>query len=78
MPMDFPDMKSLEFAAECHKFRKPNEGETEADYRAALASHVEPIDLVESMEIRSKHGWDKFDESENMQMLMRSAMRNRR
>ena len=78
MPMDFPDMKSLECAAECHGFHKPNDGETEAEYRSALADHVEPIDLVESMEIRSGHGWDKFSKGENMIMLMRSAMRNRR
>lgn len=77
MPMDFPDMKSLEFAAKCHKFRKPNEGETEPEYRNALANHVEPIDLIESMEIRSSVGWDKFSEQDNLNMLARSFARNR-
>lgn len=73
MPMDFPDMKSLELAAECHGFRKPNPDESEAAYRAALANHVEPIDFVESCEIRSGKGWDKFSEEDTFDMLRRSA-----
>lgn len=75
--MDFPDMKSLKSAAEVHGFRQPNEGESEADYRNALADHVEPRDLVESCEIRSSKGWDKFSESDNLNMLTRSFQRNR-
>lgn len=75
MPMDFPDMNPLKRAAECHKFRQPNEGETEPEYRAALANHVQPIDLVESMEIRTSKGWDKFDDSENSSILLRSMLR---
>lgn len=56
MPMSFPDMKSLKFAAQCHKFREPNEGETEAAFRKALADHVKPIDFIESQEIRTSKG----------------------
>lgn len=78
MPMDFPDMKSLERAAECWKFRKPEEGETEEHYRAALADRVEPDDFIESQEIRNKVGWDKFSTDQNRGMLMRSALRSRR
>lgn len=71
MPMDFPDMKSLEMAAEVHGFRKINENETEQEYRSALASHVEPRDYVESCEIRNGKGWDKFSDAENMMMVLR-------
>lgn len=77
MPMDFPDMDSLKSAAEVHEFRQPNEGESEQEYRNALADHIEPRDFIESCEIRAKVGWDKFRESDNLGMLMRSAFRNR-
>lgn len=77
MPMDFPDMNSLKQAAEVHGFRQPNEGESEQEYRAALADHVEPRDFVESCEIRSSRGWDKFTETDTLSMLSRSARRNR-
>ncbi len=74
MPMDFPDMKSLIQVAECHKFRPPFEGEEEHEYRTKLADHVQPIDLLESMEIRTKVGWDKFTKSNELETLFRSAM----
>lgn len=70
MPMSFPDMRSLEYAASVHKFRKPNEGEEESHYREALANHVKDIDLVESMEIRTGKGWNAFDEGDNTLMLL--------
>ena len=47
MPMSFPGLDSLRFAAEVWKFRPPADSETEAAYRAALADHVEPKDLME-------------------------------
>ena len=71
MPMDFPDMVSLITHAKMLNFRLPNEGESETDYRRALADFVAPQDFVESEEIRNKHGWDKFTEEENWQMLRR-------
>jgi len=73
MPMSFPDMKALQSAAEVWKFREPTEGETEAHYRAALADHVRPRDLIESQEIRAGKGWDQWSESENKDMLKRSG-----
>ena len=76
MPMDFPDMKSLKNAAEVHRFRQPRKGETEADFRRALADHVRPIDFVESEEIRTDHGWDKFTDSESRGMLGRAFSRS--
>ena len=75
MPMDFPTMDSLKRAAKCHEFRQPNEGETEAAYRKALADHVQPRDLIESMEIRSSVGWDKFSDAQNKEMLLRGLPR---
>lgn len=75
MPVDFPDMKSLIMAGECHKFRAPNEGETEIQYRIALANHVRPIDFIESEEIRNGKGWDKWDDRESKNMLL-GAMLN--
>lgn len=77
MPMDFPDMKSLIRAGEVHKFRAPNESETEPEYRKALADHVVPIDFIESQEIRNSKGWDKWDTGENSDMLIRAMLRGR-
>ena len=64
MPMDFPDMHSLEDAASIHNFRSLNVGETELQYRQALADHVSSRDFIESEEIRTGHGWNKFTEEE--------------
>lgn len=66
MPMDFPDMNSLIDAAEVHGFREPKEGETEESYRNALADHVAPRDHLESEEIRTGKGWDKWSDEENI------------
>jgi hypothetical protein len=73
MPMDFPDMRSLIEAAEVHKFRKPNEGESEIQYRQALADHVSTRDPVESEEIRNGCGWDKFNDGQKRAMLGRAG-----
>ena len=75
MPMDFPDMDSLRQHAEMLKFRPPNNGETEDEYRTALADHVEPSDFIESQEIRNKVGWDKFSETQNREMVNRRLSR---
>jgi len=75
MPMDFPDMRSLISAAEVHKFRKPNEGETEDQYRTALADHVKPRDFIESEEIRNGSGWDQWNDTQKRDMLRRSGAR---
>lgn len=72
MPMSFPDMRSLKMAAEVHKFRQPLGGEAEQSFRAALADHVRPIDLIESQEIRTGKGWDKWSEKDNLDMLTRT------
>ena len=74
MPMSFPDMTSLHFAAKVHKFRKPTTEETEEEYRGALADHVAPRDFIESEEIRSKKGWDQWSENENKDVLRRAGM----
>lgn len=71
MPMDFPDLKSLKSAAKLWKFRDLNEGETEDQYRVALADFVEPKDFVESCEIRNKVGWDQFTSEQNQAMVRR-------
>ena len=69
MPMSFPDMRSLELAAKTHNFRPPNEGESEGDFRTALADHVKPIDRVESFEIRTGKGWNQWSEYEKLKFL---------
>ena len=74
MPRDFPNMNSLNRCAECHDFRKPNKGESEDQYRAALADHVEPRDYVESLEIRNKVGWDKFTAAQRRDMITRRGI----
>lgn len=71
MPMNFPDMDSLKRAAEVWKFRDPRDGETEAEFRDALADHVAPKDLIESQEIRTGKGWDRWSEADKLQMLAR-------
>jgi hypothetical protein len=75
MPMSFPDMNSLKLAARVHRFRQSNEGESEKDYREALADHVLPRDLIESQEIRTGHGWDNFTAEEQTDMLLRNFKR---
>jgi hypothetical protein len=77
MPMNFPDMKSLIRHAEIVGFRKPIDGEQEHDYRLALAKYVEPMDFIESQEIRNKVGWDKFSDSQNMAMLLDAMTKKR-
>jgi hypothetical protein len=72
MPMDFPDMQSLKHAATVHGFRQPREGEQEISFRRELADHVRPIDFIESEEIRSGVGWDKWSDSEGQGMLGRT------
>lgn len=74
MPMDFPDMRSLEMAARVHKFRNIDKGESEDDFRNALADHVAPKDFIESQEIRSKIGWDQWSDDENKDTLRRAGM----
>lgn len=73
MPMDFPDMDSLEKAARVHHFRQPNPGESESHFRMALANHVQKVDFVESCEIRNKVGWDKFNDIQNYDMISRAG-----
>lgn len=68
MPMNFPDMDSLIRMGERLKFRKPNEGETENDYRNALADFDK--DPIESHEIRTGKGWDKWTEHDRLGMLL--------
>lgn len=68
--MDFPD-ESLAQTAELHRFRQQGKEETIESFRSALADHVKSIDFIESMEIRTGKGWDKFSELENMDMLNR-------
>ena len=72
--MSFPDMKDLEHAARVWQFRSVNENETEAEYRTALADHVNPKSSIESMEIRTGHGWDEFTPEENMDLLVRVGL----
>jgi len=69
--MDFPDMESLKFSAKVHKFREPKKDEPEDVYREALADHVSKIDFIESQEIRHKVGWDKFDDTQQTDTVLR-------
>lgn len=70
MPMSFPDTKSLIRAADVHRFRQPNEGEGEKEYRAALADHVTPIDRIEGNEIRTGKGWDEWNEDDRRRLFV--------
>jgi len=59
MPMDFSDEK-LEIHAKIVGFRQKSGDESIADYRAALADHMQSIDPVEAQEIRCGKGWDQW------------------
>lgn len=72
MPMDFPDMKSLKWCAKAHKFRMPEDNETEGEYREKLAQHVESRDRIEAEEIRNKVGWSRFTGEQKKDMLRRN------
>jgi hypothetical protein len=72
MPMDFPDLKSLEEAASVWKFRSREKAEGEEQYREALADFVQPKDFIESMEIRKGKSWDKFTDEDNEEILLRN------
>lgn len=67
--MDFPNMQSLTETAIVWKFRKPNEKETEQEYRMALHAHVLPNDRIEAFEIKFRVGWDKWNKAQNEEML---------
>lgn len=75
--MNFPDMKSLTFAAKVWKFRQPNEKETEIEYRTALADFVSDKDFIESEEIRNGVGWDRWNKGQKDAMLRRSFLKSR-
>ena len=70
MPMSFPDFESLRQRAEQRKFRKPNEGETEEEFRQAFAEFMQEVDPVEAHEIRSGKGWDEWDGAIQHEMLV--------
>jgi hypothetical protein len=71
--MDFPDMDSLTQRATQRDFRQPREGETEAQFRTAFADFMQPIDSVESMEIRTSRGWDNMNKVQTLDMLSRQV-----
>ena len=69
MPMSFPDFNSLKARAQQRGFRQPNENETEAEFRTALADFMIDIDRVESAEIRSGKGWDQMQQEDPAALL---------
>ena len=79
MPMNFPNLESLKREAEVHKFRPLNEGETEKDYRIALADHVALHDFIEGHEVRTGKGWDRWSPAEKQDLFDRNVdLRSRR
>ena len=86
MPMDFPDIESVvrrvcepedaERAARLRAmglefFRRPNEGESEEEFRNAAADFVGNVrgDRVEAAEIRTGRGWDRQSPAELLREL---------
>ena len=74
--MSFPDYEALIRCGKVWKFRPPQDDESEASYRVALADFVQSKDLVESMEIRTGHSWNVFTNEENVDLLRRSGQRD--
>ena len=70
MPMDFPDLNSLERAAKIWKFRYKGPGESLDSYRASLADYVSKKDIIEGHEIRTGKGWDEWTENEKTALLL--------
>uniref|UniRef100_A0AB39CDP0 Uncharacterized protein n=1 Tax=Pseudomonas phage HRDY3 TaxID=3236930 RepID=A0AB39CDP0_9VIRU len=70
MPRDFESPSEVRGAAKRWKFRAQREDESDVEFRAALADHVKGKDLIESMEIRTGKGWDRWDATEKQMMLM--------
>jgi hypothetical protein len=62
MPITF-DSKTLLEQGKIH-FREIKEGDSISEYRNAYADHMEPIDLIESHEIRTGRGWNKWTEED--------------
>lgn len=76
MPMDFPD-ELLEKHAKIVGFRPRNKNENIGEYREALANYMEPIDFIESQEIRNGKGWNRWDDEEGRDVVMRAFGWNR-
>ena len=70
MPMNFPDMKTLQRRAEVHSFRQPRSNEEEANFRIELARHVLQRDRIEAFEIKFGIGWDQWTEEQKIDSLM--------
>jgi len=86
MPMDFPDHQSVVNqvcepedpvraermrSAGFQFFRRPNEGESEEEFRNAAADFVRDVrgDTVEAAEIRTGRGWDRQSPFETLREL---------
>jgi len=75
MPMDFPDFESLKRHAEILRFREPTPGETEQDFRRALAEYVLPKDKIEAEEILNGRSWDQWTPEENDRFVLKTILR---
>ena len=71
--MSWPDMESLQLAAEVYKFRAPNKDETEEDYRNDLSMHVGASCAISGHEIRTKKGWNEWSDDEKRDIIRRHA-----
>jgi hypothetical protein len=69
MPMDFPDIHSLEMAARCWHYRSPYPNETDVEYRLALAKYVAHQDIIEAYEIKFGVGWDRWSDAQKVESL---------
>jgi len=73
MPMLFPDMGSLERRAVQRKFRTPFTAESQLDYREALATHVQKVDMIEAGEIRLGIGYDVWTMDQRAAVIKRTT-----
>ena len=72
------DIRQFREPAFCRRgleIRAAHDGETEADYRAALRDHVVPKDFIEAYEIRTGKRQDEWGESENDAPIQRMDVR---
>lgn len=74
MPMDFPDLAKLRRSFDYPEMLPYQDGETEDTYRERCAAWSEQQgDHVQAQEVRTKKGWDKWNDFDKLDGLRRIA-----
>lgn len=73
MPIDFPDLEALRRSFDHPTMLPYRDGETEIEYRerCAVWSEEKWNDHIQAHEIRTRKGWDKWSQGQQMELLKR-------